>query len=153
MRIAGVVLSLGLAIAALSPAQAQEAQPTLNHISLHVANVAKSVTFYSDVLGLKELPSQVPNRRWFALGGGAEIHLGGGRTALVPNDEDVHFPLAVRDLNPWMARLKAHGIHWVGAHDTPFGVSTIRTDGVRQIYFRDPDGYWIEINDELRLTH
>jgi catechol 2,3-dioxygenase-like lactoylglutathione lyase family enzyme len=23
----------------------------------------------------------------------------------------------------------------------------IRPDGVRQIYFQDPDGYWIEIND------
>jgi lactoylglutathione lyase len=24
---------------------------------------------------------------------------------------------------------------------------TNRVDGVKQIYFRDPDGYWIEIND------
>jgi lactoylglutathione lyase len=24
---------------------------------------------------------------------------------------------------------------------------TTRVDGVKQIYFKDPDGYWIEIND------
>jgi len=24
---------------------------------------------------------------------------------------------------------------------------TLRVDGVKQIYFQDPDGYWIEIND------
>ena len=24
---------------------------------------------------------------------------------------------------------------------------TNRVDGVKQIYFKDPDGYWIEIND------
>ena len=24
---------------------------------------------------------------------------------------------------------------------------TKRVDGVQQIYFKDPDGYWIEIND------
>jgi lactoylglutathione lyase len=24
---------------------------------------------------------------------------------------------------------------------------TLRVDGVKQIYFKDPDGYWIEIND------
>ena len=25
---------------------------------------------------------------------------------------------------------------------------TLRVDGVHQIYFQDPDGYWIEINDD-----
>ena len=25
--------------------------------------------------------------------------------------------------------------------------ATIRADGVRQVYFQDPDGHWIEIND------
>jgi lactoylglutathione lyase len=24
---------------------------------------------------------------------------------------------------------------------------TSRVDGVKQIYFKDPDGYWIEVND------
>ena len=23
----------------------------------------------------------------------------------------------------------------------------VRVDGVKQIYFKDPDGYWIEVND------
>jgi catechol 2,3-dioxygenase-like lactoylglutathione lyase family enzyme len=23
---------------------------------------------------------------------------------------------------------------------------TIRADGIKQIYFQDPDGYWIEVN-------
>jgi lactoylglutathione lyase len=27
------------------------------------------------------------------------------------------------------------------------GAITLRVDGVKQIYFQDPDGYWIEIND------
>jgi catechol 2,3-dioxygenase-like lactoylglutathione lyase family enzyme len=25
----------------------------------------------------------------------------------------------------------------------------IRPDGIKQIYVQDPDGYWIEINDEF----
>ena len=25
----------------------------------------------------------------------------------------------------------------------------IRPDGVRQIYFQDPDGYWIEVNEDM----
>jgi catechol 2,3-dioxygenase-like lactoylglutathione lyase family enzyme len=24
---------------------------------------------------------------------------------------------------------------------------TTRPDGIKQIYFQDPDGYWIEVND------
>jgi hypothetical protein len=28
------------------------------------------------------------------------------------------------------------------------GQITIRPDGIQQIYLKDPDGYWIEINDE-----
>jgi lactoylglutathione lyase len=27
------------------------------------------------------------------------------------------------------------------------GAITKRVDGVQQIWFRDPDGYWIEVND------
>ena len=32
---------------------------------------------------------------------------------------------------------------WAGEKNT----YTNRVDGVKQIYFKDPDGYWIEIND------
>ncbi|MBL7764406.1 MAG: VOC family protein, partial [Chitinophagaceae bacterium] len=32
---------------------------------------------------------------------------------------------------------------WTGEKNT----WTNRVDGVKQIYFTDPDGYWIEIND------
>jgi lactoylglutathione lyase len=28
------------------------------------------------------------------------------------------------------------------------GKITRRVDGVQQIYFKDPDGYWIEINND-----
>ncbi len=27
---------------------------------------------------------------------------------------------------------------------------TVRPEGVKQTFVRDPDGYWIEINDALR---
>jgi lactoylglutathione lyase len=33
--------------------------------------------------------------------------------------------------------------NWAGQKMTV----TTRVDGVKQIYFKDPDGYWIEIND------
>jgi len=27
-------------------------------------------------------------------------------------------------------------------------VVQLRPDGIQQIYFQDPDGYWIEVNDD-----
>ena len=45
-----------------------------------------------------------------------------------------------------LGELKKNNIEfesWIGEK----GVPTHRVDGVYQIYFKDPEGYWIEIND------
>jgi lactoylglutathione lyase len=123
---------------------------TLDHVALHVADVATSVRFYTETLGLKEIPSQFPERRWIGIGKRGAIHIAGGRKTPVADDDDVHFAIAVDSLDPIMTRLKARGVIWVGSDDKPYGVSSSRRDGVHQIYFKDPDGYWVEINDALR---
>ena len=149
-------MSLGLAAARVMAEGAAQTPPgpplamTLDHVSLHVADVEASVRFYTQTLGLKEIPAKYPDRRWIAIGRGGAIHLAGGRKAPIPADDDVHFAIAVDSLDPVMARLKAGGVIWVGSDDTPYGVSSSRADGVHQIYFKDPDGYWVEVNDALR---
>ena len=145
-------LTLVLLFAATATACAKQSSSgfTLDHVSLHVADEAASIRFYTEVLGLREIPPAYPNRHWFALAGGSALHIGGGRTAPVTGDDAVHFALACGDLDGVMARLHAYGITWYGSDDKPGGVSTARTDGVRQIYFRDPDGYWIEVNDAIK---
>lgn len=25
---------------------------------------------------------------------------------------------------------------------------TLRVDGIKQVYFKDPDGHWLEVNDD-----
>jgi len=47
-------------------------------------------------------------------------------------------------------RLKDREIVWSDFAGTQGAVGTVRTDAVRQIFLRDPDGYWIEINDALK---
>ena len=145
----------------LGPAVAKDSQPVtsnpapviaLDHISLHVANVDTTIDFYTKVFDVKEIPAKFPGRHWIGIGANAAIHIGGGRTAPVPDDDDVHFAIAVPSLDPIMARLKARGVVWFGSDDKPYGISTARLDGVRQIYFKDPDGYWVEVNEALRAS-
>jgi lactoylglutathione lyase len=49
-------------------------------------------------------------------------------------------------LQDFITRLTKAGIAYEDLKGTP-GAITLRPDGIQQIYFRDPDGYWIEMND------
>jgi catechol 2,3-dioxygenase-like lactoylglutathione lyase family enzyme len=48
--------------------------------------------------------------------------------------------------------LRERGIAWSDFAGSPGAVSSGRSDGVRQIFLRDPDGYWVEVNDALKNT-
>jgi lactoylglutathione lyase len=51
-------------------------------------------------------------------------------------------------MDDFIATLDKHNIdriNWVGDSKEP----TLRVDGVKQIYFQDPDGYWVEVNDDF----
>jgi hypothetical protein len=47
-------------------------------------------------------------------------------------------------LQDFITRLTKAGIAYEDLQGTP-GAITLRPDGIQQIYFRDPDGYWIEM--------
>ena len=44
------------------------------------------------------------------------------------------------------AELKNNNVVWQNAQQEKYKITT-RPDGVHQIWFQDPDGYWIEVND------
>jgi lactoylglutathione lyase len=122
---------------------------TLHHVSLYVRDVNASAAFYADVLGLEEIPNRVGKShiRWFTIDGFRTFHLIGGD----PERErfrafSTHVALATRDFEAALARLEQHGVTYVSLVRQPKDI-TIRADGVRQVYFQDPDGHWIEIND------
>ena len=121
-----------------------------DHLALHVADLAASVAFYSDVFGLQEIPAAAEGTRWLSLGKGVALHLVGGRSAPVADVRSVHLALAGDNLDPILQRLKERRIPWSDASGTLGAVEHGRTDGVRQIYLRDPDGYWVEVNDALK---
>lgn len=102
-------------------------------------DLERSVRFYGDVLGLPAIPRpdfDFPGA-WFALGA-QELHLIGDETLESQDRGHHHFALRLDD--PFVARayLESHGI-------TEFRGPTRRPDGATQIFFKDPDGYWIEM--------
>ena len=122
---------------------------TLHHVSLYVRDVHASAAFYADVLGLQEIPNRVGQSyiRWFVIDGFRTVHLIGGRPEPErPYPFSNHLALATSDFEAALSRLSEHEVTYVSLARKPKDV-TIRADGVRQVYFQDPDGHWIEIND------
>jgi len=121
-----------------------------DHISVHVADIEKSSEFYRSTIGLREIRSPVPSLKWFDAGRGVQIHLVPGRREAVQDNRPTHLAFAVPEFDDFLANLHAHGIPWWNFAGEEGAVSH-RADGARQIYIRDPDGYWIELNDSQNL--
>ena len=131
---------------------AQEKKGTaFNHIALYVTDLGKSTWFYRDLLGLDTIPEPFRDGRhtWFKISERGHLHLIGGAKKAREHEKDTHLCFSVLKLDEVIARLEKNNIpyeNWAGESKK----ITKRVDGVQQIYFKDPDGYWIEINDDHR---
>lgn len=135
-------------IAILHAQDSITARFTFNHLALSVKDVNRSAEFYSRVLQLPEIVNRtkIDGIRWFSLSEGKELHLISVIKEPVIINKAVHIGLATKNIDAFVQRLTTLNIpysDWPGKPNTV----TIRTDGVKQIYFQDPDGYWIEVNN------
>ena len=123
---------------------------SLNHIALSVKNVADSIEFYKKVLFLKEIENTASNSktRWLALGEGKQLHLIHRPNFNITINKAVHFALTMPDIDIFIHHLTTLNIVYSDWKDTP-NKGYIRKDGVLQVYFQDPDGYWIEVNNAV----
>jgi lactoylglutathione lyase len=121
--------------------------PEFDHIAIHVRDLAKSAEFYERVIGLEKIPEPFKDGRhvWFRMGAHNQLHVVGGATEPSQLPIDNHFAFRVASLTDFMARLDQMQVKYRSFKGE--GKITSRPDGVRQIYFQDPDGYWIEVND------
>jgi catechol 2,3-dioxygenase-like lactoylglutathione lyase family enzyme len=120
----------------------------LDHVSLLVSDMAASVRFYTEVLKLEVMEPypDYPQIRWLKIGGLDAIHLTVGDRSSTHMTKTNHLAVATDDIDAFAQSLSAKGIKffdWPGKE----GVVVARLDGVKGIYFQDPDGYWIEVND------
>ncbi len=137
-----------IAVSCFGMLQAQEtSQLTFNHIALSVKDVDKSAIFYKDVLQLKEITNRtkIEGIHWFSFGEGKELHLVSILKDPVSTNKAVHFALTTSNYDAFIKTLEAKKINYSDWPGTPNKIS-IRADGIKQIYFQDPDGYWIEVN-------
>lgn len=140
------------ALASTAPEQ-QNAPPiavvVADHIGLHVANPEVSAEFYQRVLGLQPLPQTIsPTMRWLHAGK-FELHLIGGRTKPVEAATDTHFAFRVPSVAKQAQIFDRNHVPWTDSQGASRKVTT-RADGVLQVYFVDPDGYQIEVNQAAK---
>jgi len=130
---------------------AQKRTPTLNHIALYVVDLKKSTDFYHEIVQLDTIPEPFHDglHTWFSIGPLSHLHLIKGAAAAVPHDKHNHLCFTVPSLKEFIAMLDKKNIDYESWTGEKKGV-TLRVDQVKQIYFQDPDGYWIEMNDAMR---
>lgn len=118
-----------------------------DHLALSVKNVDRAAEFYKNVLKLQEITnrSKLEGVRWFSLAEGKELHLIAILKENVTINKAVHLALTTSQFDSFVARLEKMNISysdWPGAKQKV----NIRADGIKQIFFQDPDGYWVEVN-------
>ena len=118
-----------------------------DHTTVLVRDLQKSAEFYEKVFGLEKIADPFKDEKhiWLRIGPHEQLHIVGGAKEAVQPDIEVHFAFRVASLTDFMKHLDQLGVKY-RAHDGE-GKVTLRPDGVHQIYFQDPDGYWIEVND------
>ncbi|WP_345300594.1 VOC family protein [Candidatus Villigracilis affinis] len=120
---------------------------TLNHLALSVKDLNTSIGFYKELFDLQEITNrtEIEGIRWLSLGEGKELHLISVVKDSVSINKAVHFAFTTQDFDVFFTKLqnmKLDYSDWPGNS----GKINIRADGVKQIYFQDPDGYWLEVN-------
>ena len=120
----------------------------IDHVTLLVADVDRSADFYLKIMMLTEFETpwgKTPMGRMFSIGTAGELHLAKGDMQGTEQNKQIHYAFRVEEFDEYLRFLEENGVNYGNFQGTP-GVSQTRPDGVRQVYFQDPDGYWIEVN-------
>ena len=114
----------------------------LRHVALNVRSVAKSVEFYSTVLGMKLEWMPDPENAYLTSGhDNLALHQLPQGSEPGPVQTVHHIGFVVRraeDVDEWAQRVRAHGIALAAEPKT-------HRDGARSFYFHDPDGLLIQL--------
>ena len=125
---------------------------SFDHYAINVTDLDRSADFYMKTFALDTVYNGTGNDRrvWMSLGEGMALHIIETDRADVTTTKGVHLCMAVNDFDGFVQHLRDAAIPfetWTGEKN----LSNKRPDGVSQVYIQDPDGYWVEVNDNRRV--
>ncbi|MEC9309662.1 MAG: VOC family protein [Chloroflexota bacterium] len=109
----------------------------INHVTTMVKDTARAMKFYNELLGIKQIQSQVDNPAitWLQLDNGVMVHL--IETEEAPaKPGNVHHAFQVDDLEETQETLEKNGFAILRGG--------IRYDGQAYFFIEDPDGNSVE---------
>lgn len=123
-------------------------QVAIDHYAINVVDLNRSVDFYQKVFGLQEITNGtgLAHIKWLRLGTTQELHIIQVDSLDKKLPKGVHLALAVSDFDRFRESIEALNLDYSDWPGAAKAIST-RPDKVRQLYFQDPDGYWVEVND------
>ncbi|MEO8711718.1 MAG: VOC family protein, partial [Parafilimonas sp.] len=112
-------------------------------------DLAKSSAFYKNVMGFTEIPEPFHDNRhvWLKIGEHNELHVVSGAKEIIPHDINIHMAFSVPSVEDFAKHLDSMNVKY-GNWSQKIKAPEVRPDGVKQIYFQDPDGYWIEVDND-----
>jgi lactoylglutathione lyase len=121
--------------------------PEFDHAGIAVRDLQKSGEFYEKVMLLKRIPDPFNDGKhlWYRIGAHEQLHVIWSATEIT-HDIVAHMAFHVSSLPAFIAHLDQMQVKY-RSFRSDAKVPSVRPDGVKQVYFQDPDGYWIEVDD------
>lgn len=125
-----------------------QSKTVFNHAAIFVKDLQKSAQFYTNIVGLDTLqePFHDGKHAWLDMGNNIALHIIQGATETKKYYKNQHLCFSVPSIFNFTDKLKFAGLRYEDVYGLPNAITT-RIDGVHQIWFQDPDNYWIEVND------
>src|SRR6266542_4798843 len=136
-----ILFSFLLLTVFLSSVEAQIKSPRINHIAFSVVDLKRSTDFYTKIIHLDTIPEPFHDGRhtWLSIGDAAHLHLIQNPGPIVIPSKNTHLCFTTTSVDDFIKVLKQNNIAFEDWQGKP-GAVTLRVDGVKQIYFQDPDG-------------
>ena len=124
-------------------------KPHLNHLTVYVTDLNRAAAFYKNVMWLDTIPEPFHDGRhvWFKMGEHSQLHVVSGAKEDTPHEVNIHTAFSVPSLPDFIKHLDQMGVKY-GNYTGEANKIALRPDQIQQIYLQDPDGYWIEVNDD-----